>query len=170
MAIDAIAVLPLLAELSTAREPTDGEEDWSILTGPAGIARAASTLRDAILVNLAMPIGTDDAELHHACQQWAGTVPARVWVFPDTAVPPAETAKAVRSATSSVGRWVKAGTRKRSLLEDFGFTPQEADAWQRDINSADQQRFDAAMAKMEEHLAGRDPAEIKALIAASLKR
>ena len=99
-----------------------------------------------------------------------GKAPARIWVFPDTAVPDLATAKGIRDATRGAGRWVRAGRRRKSVLEDLGFTPAEADAWQRDVGSGNPARVMAARNLLEKRIAGRDPREVEALIASSLRR
>jgi len=167
MSIDAIALMPRLGELRG--EPMDG---WELVDAPGGARGIWKPLRDGALVGLGLPFQYPDATLYEAARGWLPKKKklAKVWVFPDTAVPELETAEEIRTATAAAGRWVKAGARQRSLLEDLGFTADEAEAWQRDIQSGNPTRLAAAHDRLKERVERRDPKDVEALMAAFLSK
>src|SRR6185437_5858495 len=110
MSIDAVALLPALAE-PPASEPAEG--DWRAGEGPAGGAmKVWRPLRDGTLLNLALPFQSSDADLFEAATRWFGPLPARVWVFPDTAVPDGQAASEILAGTRGAGRWIHTGPTK----------------------------------------------------------
>jgi hypothetical protein len=159
MGIDAVAVLPSVVAL----RGTTVEGPWKTGEGPGGASGLWRELRDGILLNLGVPISSPDADLYDVAHRWIGDAPSRIWVFPDAAVPDDDTTQAIMEATKEVGRWVKAGPQRRTLLADLGFSPSEEAAWQREMNSGDAKRVAAAVAALEERQKGRDPAELEAL-------
>jgi hypothetical protein len=166
MSIEAIAVLPESRDL--AGEVVEG--DWAEGPGPGGGTGLWRRLQDGILLNLGMSIQAPDADLYEAARRWMGSLPARIWVFPDTAAPEEQTAQAIQAATQQVGRWIQAGAKRRSILEDLGFSSDEHEAWQREMNSGNPERIQAAVATLEKRLSGRDPAEVEALLASLLQQ
>jgi hypothetical protein len=166
MSVDAVALLPPVAGLVGATV----EGPWKTGSGPGGAGGLWRGLRDGTLVNLSLPFQTPDADLYEAARRWIGKAPARIWVFPDTAVPDVDTKRAIQTATREGGRWVRAGARQQSVLEDLGFSPDEERAWQREIGSGDPKRMAAGLATLEKRLEGRDPAEIEAVLARFLRR
>jgi hypothetical protein len=166
MSVDAIALLPSV----TFPPAKTVEEGWHYGLSDTGANILWRPLQDGALVNLMVPFASADADLHAAARAALGKVPRRIWMFPDTHVPDVDTVRALRTATGDAGRWVESGRRKRSLLEDFGFTAKEAAAWQRDLSSGDPTRVAAARDALEQRLSGRDEAEVQALIRESLRR
>jgi hypothetical protein len=166
MSVDAVAILPPIpiAPSSTV------EGDWKQGSVAGGGQILWRELSDGILVNLGVPFAFADADIYAAAQSSFAELPSRIWVFPDSAVPEADTVSAVQAATRLAGRWVRGGKRKKTLLEDFGLSRAEAAAWQREINSKDKARIAAAMETLAQRLGGRDDAEVQALIDASLRR
>jgi len=166
MSIDAIAVLPESANL--VGEVVEG--DWAEGPGPGGGNGLWRRLQDGILLNLGMSIQAPDADLYEAARQWMGSLPAKIWVFPDAAVPEEQTAQAILAATQQVGRWIQASATQRSILEDLGFSSDQQEAWQREMKSGDPKRIQAAVATIEKRLADRDPAQVEALLTSLLRR
>ena len=179
MSVDAVALLPFTGDLpalevneekSTERK-NSLEADWRLVEGPGGANGVWRPLKDGSLVILGITFHAPDADVYDAARQWMGKrTPSRVWVFPDTAVPEVDTAAAVRSMTRQVGRWVRSGTPQRSILEDLGFTRDQARTLQRDLMSGDPARIDSVAKTVEERLSGRDPKEIEAIMQGFLRR
>ena len=166
MSIDTVAVLPPVV----VREGSAVDGEWHEGEGPGGARGVFRPLRDGLLVNLGLSIEAPDADLFDAARQWTGKLSTRVWVFPDTAVPEDDTVKAVRAATREVGRWVKAGPKPWQFFEDLGLTRDEAEAFQREMNSGDPKRAAAAVSTFERMMEGKDPAKIEFLLAALFRR
>lgn len=166
MSINAIAVLP-------GHEDLRGEaidDEWFFGDGPVGIAGLWHPLNDGILLNLELSINSPDIDLFEAVRIWLGDPPAKIWVFPDTAVPDADTIKEIQSSTREVGRWiVQSTTNKRSILEELGLSTDEVQAWQREINSGDKNRIQSAVAKLEKRLEGLESDKIESLLASVLR-
>jgi hypothetical protein len=178
LSIDAVALLPFTGELSaldvgdetSAKGQRETEGAWKQVEGPGGASGVWRRLNDGCMVILGITLQAPDADIHEAARQWMGEgIPARVWVLPDTSVPEVETVTAVRSMTRLVGRWVRAGARQRSILEDLGFTREQARTLQRDLMSGDPARIDAVAKTVEERMKGRDPKEIGAILQAFLR-
>jgi hypothetical protein len=126
-------------------------------------------LRDASLVNLGVPVAAPDEQLYDSARGWMREPGARIWVFPDTAIPDASTARAIRHATRQVGRWVSPPrVREPSPLKAFGFSAEQAARWQGEVNSGDVARVKAAFAEFEKRVTGRDPSEVEAILQAFL--
>jgi hypothetical protein len=166
MSIDAIAILQPNMNL----DGEFSEEGWIIGEGPGGASGPWRPLSDGVLLNLGLSIRAPDIDLYEAAGRWIGTLPERIWVFPDTEVPEEETTKAMQLATREVGRWVNDGVRRQSLLTELGFSPDEEGAWQREMNSGNSKRIQAAVTALEERLHGRDPKQVEAVLARMLRR
>lgn len=166
MSIDAIALLPTVANL----RGRSVEGPWKEGKGPGGSRGLWCRVSDGTLLNLELPFQSPDSELHEAARRWAGSLPERIWVFPDTAVPDEGTQQALLDATRDVGRWVQAGPRPRSMLEELGFSPDDEVTFQREMRSGNAKRVAAAVALLEKRLQGREPAEVEALMAKLLRR
>jgi hypothetical protein len=65
MSIDAIALLPLVADLQGATV----EGPWKEGAGPGGSRGLWSALRDGTLLNLGLPIQTPDVDLYEAARR-----------------------------------------------------------------------------------------------------
>jgi hypothetical protein len=166
MSIDAVAVLPLAEEMSDDRSMgPKAEGEWQEGEGPGGARGVFRKLADGTLLNLGHSFQAPDGELYELARSWMGSLPARIWIFPDTGVPEENTTSEVLAATRSVGRWVRASRTRREDFPDLGLTRAQVEAFRRETNSGDAKRVAAAMDELERHLQGRDPAEIEAKIA-----
>jgi hypothetical protein len=178
LSIQAVALLPFTGDLPTldtdensTEGATTGEQNWRHVVGPGGGTGLWRPLNDGALVVLPVGFQAPDADVYEAAKQWlGGKTPSRIWVFPDTVVPELNSKAGIRSVTRQIGRWVRAGRRSRSFLEDLGFTHDEATRLQRDMMSGDPVRLKAASDTLEKRISGKDPKEFDDLLAAFLRR
>lgn len=166
MSINAIALLPGKFDL----QGEIVEEGWFLGEGPGGGNGLWYRLRDGVLLNVRLSINAKDSDLFDAIRMWIGTPPSRIWIFPDTSIPIADSIISIQKATQEVGRWVQQSVPERlSILEDLGFSLSEIEEWQREINSGNPNRIQDAISFLEKRLEGKDTALLQSLLDGFLK-
>jgi hypothetical protein len=168
MSVDAVAVLPRVVVTNDRSSSVPDDAGWRDGEGPGGARGVFQTLADCTLLNLGHSFQSPDGDLFELARSWFGSPPARIWIFPDTAIPSQDTGRGIQAATRRVGRWIKADRKRRELFVDLGLDREFVDTFRRETASGDARRVEAALADLRNRLQGTDPAEVEAKLAAYL--